>query len=867
MPNRIFVKRLYICGYNETIEFMKRGIAITLLAFICICGFSQEYKAVVKGKKIGIQNSAGEWTVKPSYYRVIPFGDNFLVKTNNPRHSWNEKWDLVDFKGESKLDDNYEYKYVRQLSVDLVEMSRVGPKYGVIGTDGKWIIPCSCSKIRTIDLEGERLLILEVDDYRGLPIKKTLVNLKGEKILPGDYYSIREIKVGSKMLFSVEDSEGFMLMDREGRKLLPKSYSSRIIPVAADAGQWASYYSDRVTMPDLVQSGNEIISLESGASYSIPKDKYGFYMDPVYGGIYGGVAHLTPRSSGSISEPKQYVGGTYQRSVKVPVKEFYYKDGYFYENERDIPKAPPIDPSRPPILNIDLNSIRFADASGNNAIDAGETGKIMFKVKNTGLGAGRGCVAKVTTLSPGIKVSDYKLPSVNAGDSVDVEIPVTGAMDISDGIVEFGLSVYEPNGFGCDPVRLSVASRGYVAPYIQVMDFAASNASGHSVKKLEPFSLQLLLQNTKHGKAHEVAVEIGLPENVILMDGEKKTSIGGMEGGKQQLLEYQMIANNNYKSSVIPVRVSVREKFGKYAESRTIEIPLNSAVAETRKIVVDPVSESAFGNIEFGKIEGDRNAASDVDIEIPSTGRNKERTFAVIISNENYMLLSNVPYANNDSRVFAEYCHKTIGIPESNIRYYTDATFGMMLGAMEDIRNIASTFDGGIDLIFYYAGHGAPEEGSKESYLIPVDAYGVNTQGCYSLKKLYADISGMRLHSAVVFMDACFSGESRDGNMLASARGVRITPKSSAPVGNMIVFSAAGGDQTAMPFAEKKHGLFTYFLLKKLKESRGEVTLGELAEYLVENVSRQSAVVNRKPQTPTVVPSVSLQEKWKTMKL
>ena len=56
-------------------------------------------------------------------------------------------------------------------------------------------------------------------------------------------------------------------------------------------------------------------------------------------------------------------------------------------------------------------------------------------------------------------------------------------------------------------------------------------------------------------------------------------------------------------------------------------------------------------------------------------------------------------------------------------------------------------------------------------------------------------------------------------------------------------------------------------LLKKLKDSKGEVTLGELSDYLTDEVGRQSFIKNNKMQTPTVNVSSSLQNSWKNMKL
>jgi hypothetical protein len=81
----------------------------------------------------------------------------------------------------------------------------------------------------------------------------------------------------------------------------------------------------------------------------------------------------------------------------------------------------------------------------------------------------------------------------------------------------------------------------------------------------------------------------------------------------------------------------------------------------------------------------------------------------------------------------------------------------------------------------------------------------------------------------------------------------------------MIVMSASTGDETAFPFNEKKHGMFTYFLLKKLKESKGTASMGELSEYVITNVSQQSVLINKKPQTPQITPSQELLENWKIM--
>ncbi len=258
---------------------------------------------------------------------------------------------------------------------------------------------------------------------------------------------------------------------------------------------------------------------------------------------------------------------------------------------------------------------------------------------------------------------------------------------------------------------------------------------------------------------------------------------------------------------------------------------------------------------------------SDVDEDIPVVNVKNEKTFAVIIANENYSMVSSVPMALNDGTSFSKYCSSTLGLPENNIRLYKDASFGVMIRAMRDIKDIANAYSGDIQVIFYYAGHGIPNEATKDAYLLPIDADGMQTEGCYSLNRLYGELGNLQAKSVVVFLDACFSGAKRDGEMLASARGVALKPKEEAPKGNMVIFSAASGNETAFPFEEKGHGLFTYYLLKKLKETKGDVNLQDLGNYIVENVKQRSVVVNHKSQTPTVNASGTLAENWQKIKL
>lgn len=259
--------------------------------------------------------------------------------------------------------------------------------------------------------------------------------------------------------------------------------------------------------------------------------------------------------------------------------------------------------------------------------------------------------------------------------------------------------------------------------------------------------------------------------------------------------------------------------------------------------------------------------SSDVDVDIPTTKDENEDMFAVIIANENYQEEVKVDYALNDGEMFKTYCHQVLGIPEKNIHIRKDATRNNMIAEMSWMQQVSKAYNGSARFILFYAGHGIPDEKTGTSYLLPVDGKGSMLETGYSLQKFYKELGEMPSSGVIVFMDACFSGSKRGDGMLAAARGVAIKAKPQDPQGKMVVFSAAQGDETAYPYKEKEHGLFTYYLLKKLKETKGNVSLEDLSSYITEKVSRESIVSNGKSQTPSTSASLAIANDWKDIKL
>lgn len=285
--------------------------------------------------------------------------------------------------------------------------------------------------------------------------------------------------------------------------------------------------------------------------------------------------------------------------------------------------------------------------------------------------------------------------------------------------------------------------------------------------------------------------------------------------------------------------------------SPALDVPANDDIIAMFKESLNKVN-ATDANSESELLAGSRQALSDVDVDIPITKKSAQNTFALIISNENYKQVENVPFALNDGKVFKQYLKLCIGLPESHIVHIEDASLSDIKFALNRINEFAEAFEGDAKVIVHYSGHGIPDERNSEGYILPADGYSSDPSTAFKLSDLYNTLGNIKAKSVTMFLDACFSGAKRDGGMLASARGVVLMARPAEPTGNLVVISAAQGDQTAFPYKDKEHGMMTYFLLKKLQETKGDVNLGELSDYITTNVKRTSLVENGKSQVPSV---------------
>lgn len=277
-----------------------------------------------------------------------------------------------------------------------------------------------------------------------------------------------------------------------------------------------------------------------------------------------------------------------------------------------------------------------------------------------------------------------------------------------------------------------------------------------------------------------------------------------------------------------------------------------------------------------------------VDFNIPTTEENaNSKTYALIIADEEYTApLPNCDFASNDGDVLSEYFVKTLGIPTRHVKVLHNA--GRQEIRDEGItwlKHIIQAQNGDVHIILYYAGHGITNA-KMAPYLMPsgidvskIRAFRSKTgllpeniklsgkeaekvlDQCISFDTLTGWFNRIEALSYTFIIDASFNGIQRSGKQFFDIKKETKKYRTPRVRSDIVIFMAADGDKTAYSFIDQHHGFFTYYILKELKQTRGEITFQELFNNVTKNQAYESSLQN-KLQEPSMIIGGKLGENW-----
>ena len=256
---------------------------------------------------------------------------------------------------------------------------------------------------------------------------------------------------------------------------------------------------------------------------------------------------------------------------------------------------------------------------------------------------------------------------------------------------------------------------------------------------------------------------------------------------------------------------------------------------------------------------GTMTVKSDVDEPPAGKAGPNRNSYAIVIGIEQYrQKLPRADFAAHDARIVTDYLTKMLGFPEGNVvTLLNDRALKSDLEKYFE-KWLGNNVEAGGTVFVYYSGHGAPDLKSGSAYLVPYDGDpAFIDQTGYSLKRMYEALAKLPAKKIIVALDSCFSGA---GGRSVVAKGARplvmhLADALSLPR-NMVVMSAARGDQASSTYDEKGHGLFTYFMLKGMKTRDvtgrdGTLEVEDLFGYIkpqVEQIARKQYNNEQSPQ-------------------
>lgn len=553
-------------------------------------------------------------------------------------------------------------------------------------------------------------------------------------------------------------------------------------------------------------------------------------------------------------------GGDYT-SFNSRLLAYNASSGGMQQEERDVPL-----PNAPAKLIAEITS--FSDGNNNQIIDAGEVVTINFQVTNSGEGDAYNLRIRLSEqqglerylegarqLDGGhLKVGETKSYTMNF--LCDRSLPTASAI--------FDIYVFEGNGFDADPIQLAINTQEYIMPKLTISDYQFTADNGSSISIGDNGKLSVVIQNMGAATAHNIALAYTLPQNIFATE-QSEFKIDSLAPGEATIIDYGFVVNKRFANDSVVIVLNASESSRTSYINESLKMKVGDYLAASTTMRIEGISSRQKVDIENVKL----TYKSELLENVPVGNINKNR-YALIIGNEDYSMTGanseiNVPYAVNDAVVFREYCVRTFGVPESQIKLIPNATAGMLYEQLDWLVNIAST-NPEAELIFYFSGHGNNDEKTKDPYLLPVDITGKNIRLGLSLNDLYEKLATNPVKYAYVFLDACFSGGHKSEAPLIAQKGVRVVAKKGEPQGNTIVLSSSSGDQTSSVYNEKKQGYYTYFLLKSIQESQGNISMAELFSKTSQEVKKATAIMG-KMQEPQYNLSPSLSSDWQSIQL
>ena len=818
--------------------------------------YHEGLSAYYENGKWGFINTAGIVVIQPQYDEVKDFSGGYSIVKQDGR------WGIMDKSG----------KFVHQCTYDSISDIESEIALAKIGVDSYYLY-----------LDGKKKMLPK--EYTFYPYSEGYARIKSNKTNKWGY-------VDTKGVFRINPEYDFASDFHGGHALVAKGDKSWQINKKGDK-KGTEFVADNNAV--LFDNGTGYIKRNNGESNifmdkTLHRVKEYAEIGDFHDGIAkvkdkkGVVSYINERGetiirasafddAGDFSEGKAWVkknnkygyinteGRLVIDTLFTYASDFHNDLAYVAMGQRQGVIRNAVDNKINP--NVEISDIRLVDNSGNGIVEVDEDFQISFKIKNTGNEVLNKASVSITGDETQSGWFSYEQRAIDAGTIRPGETKALSFVGKSntDLVTEKinvllrgeGDNLFIQPSF---PFDFSAAGINASKPVLET--YWVYNLDHSPLTPGQEATLKLTVRNDGTDMAKDVTVNLAWPDGVDYKD--KVITIPSIAPNEfEEITTTFTVADNDYEN--FDREFSIVADIDEFTHRRKDVKYITFQTGRRNMLTNVMTGVAAMQNYAAEPQRPAKRKESELVIGLEQMSEQKSNRFALIFGNEDYNTYKqdatyqpDVEFAERDAETFAKFAEAMMGVKKENIILAKNATLAQMKTNIDKITKLAKTSTGDLELIVYYAGHGQVDGESKDSYLIPVDVSITSPTAGIKLEDFYTTLSGCNAKRTMVFMDACYSGV---------GRGIIIRPKEVPVKGNLIVMTATSSTQRSMPYQEKSHGLFTYYLLKTLKEAGTGVTIGDLFNEVSETVHTKSILVNNMEQTPELLNGPDIDTDWR----
>ncbi len=518
--------------------------------------------------------------------------------------------------------------------------------------------------------------------------------------------------------------------------------------------------------------------------------------------------------------------------------------------------------SFPPSLK---GTIKLETPRERNVIAAEKGGTLILTVSNSGRGEAVGTKARLVLDSPlpGLTLPEFvEIGDLVAGETGrEVSISLGAGKEIKDATRSLTITIEDRSGFDAPLIRTTLTTKKLRLPVLAVDQVGVDAGNDGIPKRGAQIDVSVKVRNRGQGWAEQARVILVRGNGDILLanaNGSDQLELGDIGPGMAKIASWSLFVRNAYAG---PDRLPLALKFEEIHPEAAATSDLTVALAERGQRYADVVLLP--GDVQVGIADDTQDVGIDVDQPLGAVVPADKDAVGLVIGIEQYnKSIPGVPYAVRDAAMVRQYLIDGLGVPAGRIVNLANdtATKGAIETAVEG--KLPRWVNGRSHVYVYFAGHGAPDPKSNSPFIVPYDGDPqFAATSCFPLKRLYAALGKLGAKSVTVILDSCFSGNAsrtdKDRTVgLLAGRPVAITAVEGALPPGLTVLAAASGGQISNAYRSKRHGLFTYYVLKGLRGEasvQGRVTVPSLAEYVKKQVSEQANLMLLQEQQPELL--------------